>query len=331
MELLAGQVGLGLGSLVALSVDDTLASPDYDEFGLLHENAEEWGIPWSGRPEVERRSLDVGEGQTISYVVWGREEPEVVFLHGGGQNAHTWDTVLLALGRPAMAVDLPGHGLSSWRRDRDYGPWANAAALERMMSEVAPQGAPVVGMSLGGATTIRLAAIRPDLVRKAVLVDVTPKVSDSSRVLTTQERGSVALIGGSPTFDTFDAMANAAITLSPLRPASGVRRGVRHNAYQLPDGRWRWRYDLFGEPAAGTGNSGNIAALWWDVERIIVPTMFLRGGLSKFVRDEDVAEMRRRLPGLRTEVVDGAGHSIQSDRPLELVRLLEDFIFEVPQ
>jgi pimeloyl-ACP methyl ester carboxylesterase len=318
-------------SPVALSVNDTLASPDYDEFGLLPENAEEWGIPWSGRPEVERRSLDVGDGQTVSYVVWGRDEPEVVFLHGGGQNAHTWDTVLLALGRPAVAVDLPGHGHSSWRPDRDYGPWANAAAVERLLSEVAPQCASVVGMSLGGATTMRLAAIRPDLVRKAVLVDVTPQINDPSRVLTTQERGSVALVGGAPSFDTFEAMAEATIALSPLRPASAVRRGVRHNAYQLPDGRWRWRYDLFGERPAGTGNWSDFTPLWWDVERITVPTMFLRGGLSKLVRDEDVEEMRRRLPRLRTEVVDGAGHAIQSDRPLEMVRLLEEFIFEVPQ
>jgi pimeloyl-ACP methyl ester carboxylesterase len=318
---------------VALRVDDTLASPDYDEFGLLHENAEEWGIPWSGRPDVERRSLDVGDGQTISYVVWGGDEPEVVFLHGGGQNAHTWDTVLLALGRPAVAVDLPGHGHSSWRPDRDYGPWANAAVLERLLPEVAPQSAAVVGMSLGGATTMRLAAIRPDLVRSAVLVDVTPQINDPSRVLTTQERGSVALVGGAPSFDTFEAMADATIALSPLRPASAVRRGVRHNAHQLPDGRWRWRYDLFGERpvGVGTGNWSDFTPLWWDVERIAVPTMFLRGGLSKLVRDEDVEEMCRRLPRLRAEVVDGAGHAIQSDQPLEMVRLLEEFVFALPQ
>ncbi len=36
----------------------------------------------------------------------------MVFLHGGGQNAHTWDTVILGLGVPALAIDLPGHGRS---------------------------------------------------------------------------------------------------------------------------------------------------------------------------------------------------------------------------
>jgi pimeloyl-ACP methyl ester carboxylesterase len=306
---------------------DVGSDPGYDEFELLPENAAEWDIPWSGRPEVERRSFSLGGGQLISYVAWRRDDPEIVFLHGGGQNAHTWDTVALALGRPAVAVDLPGHGHSSWRPDRNYGPWANAAALEQMLPEVAPNAAAVVGMSLGGATTMRLAAIRPDLVGKAVMVDVTPQINDPSRTLTTQERGSVALVGGPPTFDSFEAMVEATMALSPLRPASAVRRGVRHNACQLPDGRWRWRYDLFGERPVSTGNWGDFTPLWWDVERITSPTMFVRGGVSKLVRDEDVGEMHRRLPSLRVEVVEGAGHAVQSDRPLELVRLLQSFVF----
>ena len=59
--------------------------------------------------------------------------------------------------------------------------------------------------------------------------------------------------------------------------------------------------------------------------------MLVHGGLSKFVTDEDVAEFLRRLPSTRYEVVDGAGHAVQSDRPLELVALIEDFAFEGKQ
>ncbi len=94
--------------------DDELAG--LDEFGLLHENAEQIGV--SGPlPSVQRI-----ESGPISAIKWGDEPPQVVFLHGGGQNAHTWDTVILGLGVPALAVDLPGHGRSAWREDGDYGP-----------------------------------------------------------------------------------------------------------------------------------------------------------------------------------------------------------------
>jgi pimeloyl-ACP methyl ester carboxylesterase len=308
-----------------LTIDDTLGD-DYDEFGLLHENAAEWDLPFV-KPTIVRREVEVAAGQSLSAIVWGAQDPEVVFLHGGGQNAHTWDTVALALGRPAVAVDLPGHGHSYRRDDRNYGPWWNTEALEVALPVLAPNARVVVGMSLGGATTIRLAAVRPDLAPKAVIVDVTPQVNDPTRAMTTEERGSVALIGGPPTYESFEAMADATIALSPLRPASAVRRGVRHNSYRLPDGTWRWRYDLFGERGPSAGNWSDFVPLWADVSKITGDAMLVRGGLSKFVRDDDVAEMRRRLPALRVEVVDGAGHAIQSDKPLELVRLLEDFAF----
>jgi pimeloyl-ACP methyl ester carboxylesterase len=308
------------------SVDDTLEVDDYDEFGLLHENAAEWDLPFDAPPALARGSFDLGDGQRLSYIRWGTEAPELVFLHGGGQNAHTWDTVALALGRPAIAVDLPGHGRSSRRGDRDYGPWRNAEALADALPALAPDAAAVIGMSLGGATLIRLAATRPDLCRRAVIVDVTPHVNDPGRTMTTMERGSVALIAGPPTYASFDEMADAAVALSPNRAASGVRRGVRHNAYRRPDGLWTWRYDLFGPRPAGAEGWHDFTSLWADVSAITVPTMLVRGGLSPYVHDDDEAEMRRRLPGVRVEVVDGAGHAVQSDRPLELVRLIDEFL-----
>jgi pimeloyl-ACP methyl ester carboxylesterase len=310
-----------------INVEDTLDQDDYDEFGLLHENAAEWGLPFAERPAVARHHIEIAPGHVLSYIRWGSAEPEVVFLHGGGQNAHTWDTVALALGRPAIAVDLPGHGRSYRRDDRNYGPWRNVEALETALPAVARRAAVIVGMSLGGATVTHLAAKRPDLCRRAVIVDVTPQVNDPSRPLTTQERGSVALIGGAPTYESFGAMAEAAVALSPYRAASGVRRGVRHNAYRRADGLWAWRYDLFGPRPEGAGNWSDFVPLWDDVSAIGVPTMLVRGGLSKFVTDGDVDEFRQRLPGVRYEVVEGAGHAVQSDRPLQLVALIEDFAF----
>lgn len=300
---------------------------DYDEFGLLHENAAEWDLPHSADAALERGRFEPAEGGHLSYIRWGNEPPEIVFLHGGGQNAHTWDTVALALGRPAIAIDLPGHGRSSRRDDGNYGPWLNAEAVAPLIEHLAPDATVVVGMSLGGATTIRLAATRPDLCRRAVIVDVTPQINDPSRGMTTMERGSVALISGPPTYDSFEEMAEAAISLSPFRAASGVRRGVRHNAYRNTEGRWTWRYDLFGPRPDDAENWSDFTPLWDDVSAIEVPTLFARGGLSKYVLDDDIAEMQRRLPGIEVVTVDGAGHAIQSDQPLELVRLIEGFAF----
>jgi len=296
----------------------------YDEFGLLAENAAEAGLPFPGPPAVRRQSFTVAAGQAVSAILWGTAEPELVLLHGGGHNAHTWDTVALALGRPLIAIDLPGHGHSDRRADRDYGPWRNAEAVAAVLDEAAPSVAAVVGMSLGGLTAIRLAAARQDLVRKAVIVDVTPQVQEATRSMSKADRGAVALVSGPPVFDSFEAIAAAAVAASPRRPRSAVERGVRHNAVELPDGRWSWRYDLFGEAPA---SQLDFTPLWQDVSEITGPVMLVRGADSKFVTDSDVTEFRRRMPGLRTEVVAGAGHAIQSDQPLALAALISHFVF----
>jgi pimeloyl-ACP methyl ester carboxylesterase len=304
------------------SVADTLDEDDYDEFALLHENAAEWDLPFDAPPTVCRSAHRLADGQVVSYLRWGSDAPEYVFLHGGAQNAHTWDTVILALGRPAIAIDLPGHGHSDRRADMDYGPWRNADVVAQVVGALAPDARAIIGMSLGGATAIRLAATRPDLVHHAVLVDVTPQINDPSRELSTMERGSVALIAGPPVWDTFDEMADMAIALSPFRAASGVRRGARHNSRRTDDGKWTWRHDLFGPWPEGAGNWIDFTPLWDDVSNISVPVLFVRGSESKYVRDEDIAEMRTRLPAMRYEEVAGAGHAVQSDQPLELVRLI---------
>jgi pimeloyl-ACP methyl ester carboxylesterase len=194
--------------------------------------------------------------------------------------------------------------------------WTNSAA---------PAARAVVGMSLGGSTLIRLAATRQDLVRRAVIVDVTPNSGVRSRALAPAERGAVALVSGPPTYDSFEAMAAAAAAATPGRARSAVERGVRHNARRLPDGRWTWRYDLFGERPASVGDH---TGLWTDVSAITVPVLLVLGADSPFTGEEDVAEFRRRLPAARVEVVPGAGHAIQSDQPLALAWLIEDFIHQ---
>jgi pimeloyl-ACP methyl ester carboxylesterase len=299
------------------------ASPDFDEFSLLEDYARYEGLPWRGRPQVERRFVDVGGGQLLSALCWGDGDPQLVFLHGGGQNAHTWDSVVMALGRPAVAIDLPGHGHSSWRDDRDYWPWANAEAVATAMQRLAPSPRAVVGMSLGGLTTIRLAAEHRDLVERAVIVDVTPGVGQNLPGMTDEQRGSTQLTRGPRTFASFEDLVDATAKASG-RDAEGAWRGARLNARPMEDGSWGWRYDQLRRPDDGPVD---FVALWDDVSRIDRPLMLVRGGVSAHVQDGDVEEFRRRQAGLRVEVVDGAGHSVQGAKPLVLAALVDDFVF----
>ncbi len=291
----------------------------YDEFGSFADNASEVGLPYPGPPVVERVAIEVAPGQSLSALRWGTGPPELVLLHGGAQNAHTWDTVALALDRPLLAVDLPGHGHSDWRTDRAYWPGENAQSVAVAVREVAPDAAAVVGMSLGGLTALALSADAPELVRKLALVDVTPGVNrDKASAIAN-------FVNGPETFASFDEILERTMLFNPTRSESSLRRGILHNATARPDGTWSWRYDRF-LPEGDEVVVPDFGSLWDAVDAVSVPFMLVRGADSPVVDDEDVAELRRRAPAVRVEVVEGAGHSIQGDQPLTLARLLADFV-----
>lgn len=296
-----------------ISADDELAA--LDEFIFLEENARQAGV--EAVPRAER--IDSGP---ISALKFGAASPRVVFLHGGGQNAHTWDTVIVGLGEPALAVDLPGHGRSAWREDGDYGPKGNAVAIEPVVRSLAPEADLVVGMSLGGLTALRLAVEAPDLVRRLVLVDVTPSAPERHTEMTDAQKGTVALVQGDRIFPSFDAMLQKTVAAAPHRDRESLRRGVFHNARRLEDGTWTWRYD---EMRKGEGFEG----LWDDVPRLEVTTTLVRGANSFFVNDDDAAEFARRAPGFKdVQIVEDSGHSVQSDQPRKLIEILRSVLAE---
>ena len=97
------------------------------------------------------------------------EGPPVALIHGFGADRLSWAATVPALaGACALhAVELPGHGQAGAVPDP-----ATPDALARSVAEaVAPLGPmPVIGHSLGGAVALHLAAQRPELVTRLVLI-----------------------------------------------------------------------------------------------------------------------------------------------------------------
>ncbi len=289
---------------------------------MFHENAAEAGLDWSGPPRVERVEVPLADGRALSALRWGTAPAELVLLHGGGQNAHTWDTVALALDRPLVAIDLPGHGHSDGASpDRPLGPRSFAEDVAEAVTALAPDAALVVGMSLGGLTAVELAVVAPALVRMLLLVDVTPG--------TDREKASdiVAFLSGPESFASFDEILERTIAFNPTRSESSLRRGVLHNAVQQDDGSWVWRHQRSGHTRLAEGDAGiDFADLWADVAAIDVPVQLVVGDRSPVVDDADKAAFAERQPDAEIITVADAGHSIQGDQPVELARIVSAFL-----
>jgi pimeloyl-ACP methyl ester carboxylesterase len=286
----------------------------YDEFGLFHENISEFGLDVDPKPVVVRVTTQLADRREISALKWGSGDPRLVLVHGGGQNAHTWDTVALALGVELLAVDLPGHGHSAWSETGEYPLEVMADEVAAVVEQHAPNASLVVGMSLGGLTSLVLSSRHSHLVRSLMMVDVTPGVTP------TKVKAITDFLNGPQTFPSFDELLRRTIEHNPTRSETSLRRGILHNAKQLDDGTWQWKYDR--RRAHGSREQVVTNDLWSLVERSSCPLALVRGALSPVVDDEDVAELLRRRPSATVHVVEGAGHSVQGDRPLELTELL---------
>jgi pimeloyl-ACP methyl ester carboxylesterase len=299
---------------------------DYDEFGLFHENAAEYGLPFDRPPTVRREFAGLADGRRLSALVWQERDPELVLLHGGSQNAHTWDTVAMALDRPLVAIDLPGHGHSDGTGSRTEGQLdvhGNAADVAIAVRQLAPTAKAVVGMSLGGLTAIALCAQAPELVSSLVLVDVLPGIK-------AQRAQHISDFVGRPgSFGSLDELLEWTARFNPARSLSSLRRGILHNAEQQADGTWVWRWARH-RPAVSAGPAAvtRYGPLWEELSSVSVPVLLARGMRPDSVLDDDdERELLRRLPSAEVVHVAEAGHSLQGDTPLELAAIIERFVF----
>ena len=287
-----------------------------DEFALLAETARDVGAD-GALPPVRRAEVDTPDGR-VSALVWDGA-PQFTFLHGAALNAHTWDATVLRLGRPALVLDLPGHGESAWREDFDYAPRTIAPAMVAAIAALAG-GRPqmLIGQSLGGLAALAVAQLRPDLLRGLVLVDVSPGIrpQDAQQVR--------SFLSGPLVFESRSQVAELAVAAGIAKPGAALDRGVLFNTRVREDGSVIFKHH-FGSPppdAAGVAEV-DFENLWPALETVTVPVLLVRA-TNGYLPDAVVAEFAGHAPG--AWIVDiQSRHNVQDQCPAELATLIADF------
>ena len=297
-----------------------------DEFAFLASDAERVGAT-GPLPTVRRVWATAPDHRSVSGLSFaGEHPPEIVTLHGAGLNAHSFDPTLLALGRPALSLDLPGHGRSDWREDADYRPQRLTAAIAAALDQLTVGPVTLLGHSLGGLTAALVAELRPERVRDVILIDITPGVSPA------RDAGAVReFIQGKRDFATVDEIVARAQQFGIGRDPEALMRGVTLNTRRRADGRLEWTHHLAhmdGLTIGGASGDGDDAALhpyepiWESLESLKVPVSLIAAGRG-MCGPEHIAEWRSRLP--RSPVVTVAGpHNLHEAAPLDLANAVRD-------
>jgi pimeloyl-ACP methyl ester carboxylesterase len=245
-----------------------------------------------------------------------------VLLHGFGGSLHWFDRLapLLAADHRVIRVDALGHGGSAKPRI-DYSFEQHAAAVAEALERLGVARALFVGHSFGGALAIAVGERRRELVERIVLMDDGPDNGYGDQPLMTV-MGFVPVLGellrrlafDSAIRDGFrDAFADGFDLASGFDDPDQVIRDYRAMTFTSYKGCWDAEEAYMDE-----------TPLDERLRRLGVPGLVVFGEHDNFFRAEEAAAAYRRVPGLRVEVMAGAGHSPNVERPEEVARLVRE-------
>jgi pimeloyl-ACP methyl ester carboxylesterase len=262
--------------------------------------------------------FNVADGIRLRALDWGGDGAPVLLLHGGALTAQTWDYVCVGLRSEfrLIALDMRGHGESSWSDDYSIGRLA-ADATQTAVALGLPR-LHVVGMSLGGVVAAELALTTTDLVRSLVMVDVAPGVEFDG---TARMRGFLNGMTGAP---SVDAVTDAAMRTSPGNDRERVAYRMNALLRQRADGVWQWRRDsrrIVDYPHI----LSHIERLQHRVGGFAAPFLMVRGGRSRSMPAPAAMAFASRFQDGRFVEISDAGHNVQEDNPAALIQVLRAF------
>jgi pimeloyl-ACP methyl ester carboxylesterase len=227
-----------------------------------------------------------------------------------------------------VAPDLPAHGDSDAIDDTDAGltRQAIAATLPPLLAEFGIERAVFTGASLGGITSLTLAAARPDLVAGMVLVDIGHRLEDE---------GVNRIIEFLTRHESFASLEEAAAEVAGYLPnrANVKPENLRRNLRQRPDGRWEWKHALGRRMRESGREFGGwrelTSGMDEEMPRLTCPVLVLRGAKSDVLSDEGAQEVAALIPGARLVTIGGAGHHAAGDNPASTVDAVQQFLTDI--
>lgn len=231
------------------------------------------------------------------------DEPPLLLLHGGGVAGWMWEPMRAHLPPHARVLvpDLPGHGRSAAENYTSHHETVDLLA-RILEDEVRP--ATVVGFSLGAQLAVLLAAVRPDLVERVVVISaqavplrmVGPTLALLGATAGLAKNESFARLQARELFVPESHMADYLQTSTSLSRAT-LLTSVEENLRFVPPTGW----------STFPGSA-----------------LILVGAAEKKLMRRSAAALHAALPHSTLEVVDGCGHGIPLQRPEWLAHRIEE-------
>lgn len=246
----------------------------------------------------------------------GTGQPFII-LHGLMGSADNWLTQakMLASDYKVYTVDQRNHGLSPHSDDFDYKVMAND--IKDFINEHSLKKPIILGHSMGGKAAMNFAISNPTMLDRLIVVDIAPKAYPIHHDSIVEGLKAIPI-------DTLQTRNEADEILSKYVPEVDVRQFLLKNLSRKPSGGFSWKINL---PVIDK----NLELISADIQfpgTYNGPSLFVRGGKSRYVKDEDRSRIKELFPNSSLVTMD-TGHWVQAEKPQEFVEVVKNFLANV--
>jgi pimeloyl-ACP methyl ester carboxylesterase len=233
------------------------------------------------------------------------EGKPLIIIHGFLGMSDNWKSLgslYAAEGFQVHMLDLRNHGRSFHSEDFNYTVMAND--LLEYCQHHNLININIIGHSMGGKVAMLFATTHTDLVEKLIVADIGPKYYPPHH----QE-----ILAGlnAIDFSTKPDRAQVEEILYPFIPDFGTRQFLMKNLYWVEPGQLAFRFNL----PVFNAKIETIGEVLPEGNTFAKPTMFIRGGNSRYIVEGDLPEIKIHFPNFELATIPNVGHWLHAENP----------------
>jgi pimeloyl-ACP methyl ester carboxylesterase len=239
----------------------------------------------------------------------------IVILHGVFGSSDNWLTPakMLSDNYKLYLLDQRNHGQSPKSDVFDYESMAND--LKEFIEEHQLNAPVIMGHSMGGKVAMAFAVKYPQLLSKLIVVDISPNYYPPHHQKIIEGLNSIDL-------KSLQTRQEADSQFSKYEPELGVRQFLLKNLYRSESNNFEWRINL---PII-TEKIENVGEALDQTSKVSVPTLFVKGGSSRYIREKDEALIKKIFLNVKLASIEGAGHWVHAEKPQEFIDVVRGFL-----
>ena len=239
----------------------------------------------------------------------------LLILHGFLGMSDNWKSLgtQFAVDFQVHMLDLRNHGRSIHSDDLSYEIMAQDVyeyCQEHNLSSINS-----IGHSMGGKVAMLLATSHPELVDKLIVADIAPKFYP-------QHHQDILAGLNAVDFSIQPSRSDVEAIMAKFVPDFGTRQFLMKNLFWKEPGQLAFRFNL----AVFNKKMDEIGVALPQSARFLKPTLFIRGGNSKYILDSDFEDIKEHFPDSSIETIPNVGHWLHAENPAEFYQKVTSFL-----